>query len=425
MGSDDTIFQQQIVPYQNVIEWVIYRFENWSGRVFSEAFIYLLSPAPFILWQLITIIMYALFCGITFLYYRLFTRQRSQAKDYFMLIFAMTSLFLTHYSVLADGALWMTGSIVYFWSTVLGLVSVYPIISSILTGKTPRLIILIPSLLAGLVAAASQEQVGAVLVGLIFILLLYKILQIAKGLNKSIPWYALFLLIVVLFSFIFSISAPGNGIRVELETTRWLPDFYTIPVVERFEFSYRWFLDAIINHTGYLLTFSWIMIALLFFAKAKKRAIEYIFAAVFLMIGILSLVKNDVAISYWFEFYATWHPEINNQLVALNVIPWTILLILTLFAPLLIFKRQWIGLFISILFLASFGAAAIMTFSPTMYASSWRSLLVPSVILIFISYLLLDRLIDSYKKSGRIFIIASVGLSGSQYLYQLVRLLKS
>jgi len=62
----------------------------------------------------------------------------------------------------------------------------------------------------------------------------------------------------------------------------------------------------------------------------------------------------------------------------------------------------------------------MITLSPTMYASGVRTLYVPSVILLLIFYMLLDNILDKYKKSRYLSIGLIVSIAVSQYILMLM-----
>ncbi len=426
VGSDDTIFQTQILPYHSVFEWIQYRYFNWSGRVFSEGFIYLLSPAPFYFWQILNVVAYAIFSAMFFIYYRLFSTSRDHIKDYAMLIIALCLPFLMHSAVLSDGITWMTGSIVYFWASTLGLVALYPLVFHSIRKRLPSVPIIVISIIATIVGILSQEQVAVTLTGLSFVFLAYGVIRKVKD-GFPFPTYQLFIFVLSVATFLTTYLAPGNNIRLDLELVRWLPDFYTTPLLDRLHYSYRWLLDALVNHTGFILSLAWLTLSGLFMAKPQKKVIDYLFAATFATVGVLIITKGNPIVAYWFEFYASWKPTITNNIVALNIIPWGIVLVLTLIAPFILFKKNlYFAVIVSILFAVSFACAAIMILSPTLYASSWRSLFVSSVVLLFVLYLLIDRLLTAYRGRQYQFIltIVIVTLASSHYLYQAARLIE-
>jgi len=425
IGSDDTVFPVQILPFHTVFDWIQYRYTTWSGRIFSEGFVYLFSPAPFIYWQLVMIAMYGIFSAMIFTYYRLFTTKRTPVKDYLMLAVALCLPFLVDRAVLQDSTIWMTGSIVYFWMTALALIAFYPIAYYIRLKKRPSWPITAAGVLSSIIAASSQEQVGVALCALSFTFIVYSFISGLKQGEKVIPWYAIILFAITVLAFAVSYLAPGNDARLHLELAQWLPDLYTTPIAERALYSYRWILEALINHSGYLLVASWLLMIGLFFAKIKKGIIDHLVMLCLLVMSILMLTKGTDITIFWFEFYASWKPADTNALVALNVMPWGIGLFVTVIAPLLLFKKKPIGALLTTLYSSAFATAAIMVLSPTMYASGWRTIFVPSVMLIFITYILLDKILDAYWRYRYTFVAVIFTLALSQYVYQVARLIKN
>lgn len=421
-GSDDTVFQTQILPYDNIAEWIVYRYQTWSGRVFSEGFAYVFSPAPLYLWQLVSIFMYGLFIVATFGYYRLFSKNRSKEKDIIFLIVAICLPLLINKSVFAESVMWVTGAMFYFWTTAIALAAFYPITHYIAKKQTPHWAITCIGFVCSVVAASSQEQIGAVLLGLSLSFLVYTIITLPAKTVQKMPWYLISFCIVIGISLLVSALAPGNSARIQAETITWLPDFYTTPLLQRLEYGYRWILEAIINHSGYLLIASWVFMISLFADKKNKVKLDYIFIFVFALACVLAMSKGFESTSYWLNFYATWKPTIPNALASLNLIPWGVVLGCTVVAPLILFRKQKIGYVLSLLYLASFACTAIMLLSPTMYASGWRSLFVPSVLIVFTVYILFDRFLIKHWNYRYVAVGLFVSLAFSHYIFQLARL---
>lgn len=275
--TDDTIFQTQILPYHTIFDWVIYRYQNWSGRIFPESFVYIFSPAPLYFWKIVSIISYAVFTAMIFMYGRLFYNKRDKQKDLIMLALAFCIPFLMHTDVLGSGIFWVTGSMNYFWIATLGLVGFYPIAYYVARRRLAHWVVIMLGMLASIIASCSQEQVGAILAGLSFVFLLYELYERKKK-NSPFPTYLIIAITVIIASFLVGVLAPGNAVRVKLETLHWLPDFYTIALPQHIEYGYRWFLEAVVIHTGFLLVISWGLLALLFIKKQNKTTnYHYIF----------------------------------------------------------------------------------------------------------------------------------------------------
>lgn len=423
--TDDVVFPIQILPYDTVFDWVLYRYHEWSGRIFSEAFVYIFAKLPFIAWQLVTITMYAVSSVFLFLFYKLFSTTQGDTKDYLMAIAALGLPFLMHTSVFSDGAVWMTGSIVYVWMTTLALVAMYPIFFYVKNRHLPNTGYVIAGVIGALVATGSQEQVGAVLLGITLLLLGYEIFNWIYKHNVKFPWYLIVIFSIIAIAFAISILAPGNKVRIDQEIIRWLPDFYTTSLAERVHYGYRWMIEAFINHTGYLLILVWGLMVALLLKKPSAQFFDKIIASLLILLIIVTLSHDTEPLKVLFEFSATWKPDLSNLKVALNVIPWGLVLLTTAFIPLLIFPKKKLGYFLTILFFAAFAAAAIITASPTLYASGWRSVFVSSTILVVITYILLDKAIDSYFKHSYIFAVTIIGLTLLQYAYQSAHLIKS
>ena len=423
IGSDDTVFQTQILPFPDVFSWVAERYTTWSGRLFSEGFVYIFSPAPFYAWQLVTLCMFALFVGTLFAYTQLLAKGQSPEHRALLLVTAFSLPFLMNHHVLAEGGLWMTGSMVYFWTSTLGLAAFYPVAYYFTAQRTPHWLISSAGILSAIVAASSQEQVGIALFGITLAFLAFHFKSHGFR-RKELPWYVIIFSATIGIALFVSLIAPGNGARLDAETLTWLPDFQTTPPVERIQYGYRWFLEAFINHSGFLLITSWLAMAALFARKVHKKKLDYALIFIFTLASILTLTSGSEFTAQLFNFFATWKPIIPSPIVSLNLIPWAMVLLCTLVAPFLLFPKKPYGYLLCLLFALSFATAAALLLSPTMYASLWRSFFVPSVLLIIPAYLLLHTLLATYSKYRYIIvgIIGSIALL--HYVFQAMRLLQ-
>lgn len=423
-GTDDFVFQEMIKPYPTLQSWIDYRYHTWSGRIFPESFVYLLSSAPLLIWKLISIAFYAVATLMLFLYYRLFTANAPRTKDYFMLILAAILPYMMHVDVLFEGAFWVTGAVNYAWIITFALVGMYPIAYIARHHRMPHVLISIFGIFSLFVAAISQEQVGASTVGLTLLLSVTTLWSLRHHTLRATP--SIYLIASTLLStgaLALGVTAPGNKIRTTAEAVRWLPDFYTQPLIQHIEYSYRWILEAYVNHASLLLAGSMIICAILLLTKNRKlslldKAIGITLAAG----GLLLLAKGHKGLAIWFNFHATWGYAADNISAYLALIPWLILIPITVFAPIYILRSKR-GMVISILIAASVAATAIITLSPTMYASGWRTMFIPSILLLMAVYILFDHLIDKMPKDKIIFGAVLV-ISSTQYTYMLFKLIE-
>lgn len=422
-NTDDTVFPVQILPFSNVIEWITYRYESWSGRIFSEGFVYIFSPAPLLFWKIVTIAAFIVFTLCAFGFYRLLSGKKSPVTDRVALILALSLPFLLNVSVFADSILWVTGSMVYFWVTTLGLVALYPLIYYSVRRKLPHLAVSILGGLAAVIAASSQEQVGAVLLGITLALLGYNIWVLRGEKKKPIPLFILTFLLIVGLSFAISALAPGNDARLESEISTWQPEFNEVSLLDRAEYGFRWILEALINHSGFILVAVWISLTVLLAVKKKRKLLDYVFMFLFITASLFLLSRGNAAIAYWLEFYATWNPEIPSKLFLMHLVVWPVILLATAAAPVIIFKKKPIGFLLTLLILAAYASTAIMVLSPTLYVSQWRSFFVPSIVLLFVTYLLINIVLAKFPKYRALTVCVILTLGLSHLIYQTVRLL--
>lgn len=421
--SDDIVFQSQIAPYQQLIDWISYRYNNWSGRIVPDSLIYYFSQAPLVLWKLVSLVIYSSFVVLSFLFYRLFSRKTSLKKDLLIASGVVMIPFLMSSEALVDGTLWVSGSMNYFWIIPMVLLALYPIVHFVMKKELPRPAILFVSLIASAIAASSQEQIGFLLCSVAFSLCLYTVIKSAASLPRLTIVYMSAQLTIMAAFFLVSILAPGNDLRIETEIAKWIPDFNHVPLVDKLDYSTRWILDRIFNQASLLILLISFALAAIIVLKKRKTHMDYFFFIALLIITCFLALKGNEAFQIWFNFYPTWKHE-NLPLIAyLMLIPWLASLFIIIGAPFRIGKyhpRFW---FISTLIFISFAAIALITLSPTLYASGLRVIYVPSISLFFVILLLLEYLYD-LKKKLVIFIIGIITiLFSAQYLHVVLKIL--
>lgn len=428
-GSDDIVFQKQISPYANVFDWVNYRYHSWSGRIFAESFVYIFSPLPILFWKIAETLLFVLFDGFIFLYYLVFTKARSPFKDRVMMILAVTLPALFDSGVILTGQLWVTGSMNYFWLSTFTLIALYPVVFYAVHKKGPKNIFIIIGFISTVIAACSQEQGGLILTAIMVLLTSYLVyLKSSKKLIR-IPFLPIGFSITSTIFLIFGLIAPGNKARIGSETITWRPDFYTIAFNKHIEYAGRWFIDAVVNHSGFLLIAFWVLVILLLIKKKTKNKVNVTYATLFVLgaASIISLSKGFDSVNPLVTFYPTWKPNIPHHIISLLLlIPWCIILIVSLIAPYIIYGfRSKKAVILSVLISGFLCSILIITLSPTMYASGPRTLYFPSVTILFVIYILFDDFISLYKKQAVVFFVFLVCCLACAQYYKLITQLLS
>lgn len=372
-GDDDSLFVQ-LVQGHSLFDYVVWRYMTWSGRIFPEISIYIFAHAAIEWWRLANVLIYAALTFTLYKYYLICTTNRSRSRDVIAMVLIQAVPLSMSIGTFVDASLWVTGSMNYLWPLTLGVIAFYPLLK-LSAGKTVTKLHLIVGLLLGMVAAASQEQIGIVLGAASFCLLVYYLLK--KNHKKTIVSAAY--LFTYIIGFTVSYLAPGNTARAAKEVAQRIPDFHSINLIDKIEYSLRWFLDASINHTGILLVLVWVLLFCLIYKLAVSNKLRIILLVIIGSAIVFYLARPYVG--QVFEFYAEWGVESFTRLSRIICLYWIVVLSATVAAPLIVFRRKNKGLVISGLILLALLSLAVMVASPTMYASGLRVLYVSAYIL--------------------------------------------
>lgn len=424
-GSDDAIFQSQVHDYTNVVSWVTHRYDTWSGRIFTEGFVYIFNVLPLFWHHAVSILLYAAMTLLLFGLYQKFSKNQSTPKKYFMLINATALIYLMHISTLSTGLLWVTGSMNYFWICVIGLASLYPLLLILKGRRLSSWVYLTSGLLLTAVASSSQEQVGAIIAGLTSLLLIYAAYGYSKEkIEKASLLWAVGWFITALSSFFISLRAPGNSLRLTSEVNYWLPDFYKVPLAHRIDYDVRWVLDALIHHSGFMFIILWSVIVLLTIYKKRTTLYEKLIAIVLGAAAILTLGVGHRSLEGLSHFYSAWNTPLPSKSAYIIFVFWLLVIAITIIAPAIIY-RNIRGVLYSALIAASVASTALICLSPTMYASGWRTLFVPMFCAMIVIFLLLSDLFDVIPRKVYMVVVATIlTLASAQYLLLVVALLK-
>jgi hypothetical protein len=399
--NDDTFFQEVVPQFSTLWDYLSFRLLNWTSRILSETFIYIFSPLSVNYWRLTSLVVYILSVWIGYKVYKLSSLKLNDKKDGAILAVIMGGLLLMGLNVLGDynhlGAVyWFTGSMNYFWLTPLFLGALYAPLYIVLSNKLPKKLWLILSLAAGLLTVISHEQFGVALLVILFGLAIYHAIK-NKKLDKTQVWLSVFALLAIV-GFAVYFLVPGNANRLELETATWQPDMYSVPLFMRLESDIRWFMDALLNQTGYLLPIIWILLAVLLL-KNSKKVINVVVAVCLSAAAVSGLFADKFMVITVFlrEFYPVWGFT-GSAKDWLPIIIHVMILALTIAAAWLVFKNQrGKAIATTVLMVSAAGTVAAICLSPTMYASQYRTLYVASVLLVITIVILLNQVLNNSK----------------------------
>lgn len=356
---DDYWFTEFPKSFSSLSDFLQYRYESWSSRIIIEAVIVVLLKMPFSVWR---ILFAGAFTAIPICISHILDTEDLRARIGVVLL---TALFPLSY---LNNAGWVATTLNYIFPMLAMLVTLILVANVYKKKKNSIALIIISALLA--VFATNQEQVLAMVLGY------YLVAIILLGIrDKKVHFSLLPVLLVSIASLIFIFKCPGNAIRSADSIEELLPRFA------------EWnFLQKIYYGAFHAINY-------LFFKKASS------YTAIFILVSIIAFGKKKAFAKYkilsyaeiclfcigngLFRLYHHYVPESEDVIAptppawvdGLDIIIKLISVILFVGLCIIIFS---VGndlqdkLAMCIVFLAGYGSAMILGFSPTIYASSTR-----------------------------------------------------
>ena len=428
--SDDAWFSTMLDQY-SVLGFLNWRFHTWSSRVILEGILVVLAHNDFIVWRVLDILVCLMLVWAI--------SQILDMQEWHAPLWITLSLCLLPVGILYPAG-WIATSTNYLWPLTAGMVSLVPLVRSLrgdtaqvdTSNKQLRILKKIASLLM-LVVAANQEQIAAVLFGIFLSHLIgwyvVKRREMAQEMNaieyEKKPQVYPFLpeLVILLASLVFIVLCPGNTSRNIQEMSSWFPEYPNYSMGERL-------LMGMLDTVAYfgagrakqiiLIVFVGILILVLhykYFRWSKVRDIDpfkalmrWGFSAIFGEAVLLALVLLGFPVRHMIEEGRLYHPSFYYDLMANRFLPqhdqclyqnWQIALELGLYglAFLAILGLLWAvadstkeAVCMIVLMVLAMGSKAMLGFSPTVYASGYRTAFVGSVILLVLGLHLLQKL---------------------------------
>jgi hypothetical protein len=125
--GDDIWFPQVASAFSWPVEWVYYRYLNWSGRIPIEALLPFFLSRNVWLWRLINTGAFLLLVAALYRHGSMYRREQKEGLQIWLYcFFILFSIFLVNRNVLEEGMFWATGSINYLWPCACLLVALVP-----------------------------------------------------------------------------------------------------------------------------------------------------------------------------------------------------------------------------------------------------------------------------------------------------------
>lgn len=421
-SHDDVWFPRQYAKADSLLDWVLYRYNTWSGRIAIELVLPNILKANVWIWRILNT---AFFLFLSAAIVLLGTNNRkppTRTKEQLVGGSVLILLLIIKREVFEDGIFWATGSMNYLWPAASLCLTLIPF-SYLFSGKD------IPYGIWGLVFpfsiyAAYQEQTAPILVCYGLAALLFYRWRYHR---LSTP--GMIFAVISLINFCLLVFAPGNGLRMQQEIAHHYPQFTTISMSFKVLHGINY---TLLNHWLYDSgkTF-FVLVCLTFYlakTRAKSKVLDYsLYLA--LVYVLLSLVLElgpggDWAHFFNYDIYDYAAKKSGEISFGINPIPFVTGLLILFLLPV-----AWYGslgfsaLFvrITLFYIAGLLSSLVIGISPTIFASSYRIFFIPDIMLVIVTTMLFAEALQhlDIRKKSFVFgygVLTATGLSAFIHL---------
>lgn len=427
--GDDTFFLQYCGSME-LLEYLKWRYETWTGRMISEGLMHIFFNSDLWLWRIVNAgMLTALPLSLVLVKNKISNKKQLPGVWLALLLYLLIDINTFGYS-----CIWITGSMNYLWPAVCGLWALQAAAAEAFETKECRggkgKWVYVVSIPCTMIAAMSSEQMGAVILAFSVICIITKLWK------KQQPGIGIWVQsVTAVIAFAWSGLAPGNALRVEQSIEIYMPQFDSLSLGERLFMLIQWFLSSFANENAILLTAIWLAGIFLLTGKLKKEKLagkEKLRVSIFLggccVFGMAALAGRagvsavcDIGIRL---------SEMTGKVEAVPVaadmtgvqwfalVWWGAALVFTFF---LLWELTNGMPVVLLTYLAAAACEVIMIFSPTMYSSGERVFFVTGILLMGILLILLEAL-QREKKDVRYTGLVTV-LALGNFLVQIPELL--
>ncbi|MBR5969544.1 MAG: hypothetical protein IK016_04270 [Lachnospiraceae bacterium] len=387
--GDDAFFLQETAT-RSLPEFVSWRYQTWSGRIFAEASIWLTFRFGLAWWRVVNALMLT---ALPYLMCRLVSgpcSRRSEKEGERAWLFLLTSAgcyLLMSLRLLGYSCVWITGSLNYLHGAVFATAALIPLKDALDSvpavkktevsqgtegGKGVRRLQIAAVFFAAF-GAGFAEQIAAILAVLLVLGTIVCFRQ-----NIDARRFVLASAVCAVAVLILSLAAPGNALRNETSEGWYFPGFSQLTLAQRLLIGAQYVLSAFSNELSLLFALLAAAVAVL---ALRQHAAHIRGKIVICVISVFALLATAGAI-YCRDMGLTLSVMAEGQSTALSweqltpavrftILLWGILLVAFFISLCRVFPGEPLPL---LLFLAAVAAAAVMAFSPTIYASGERAL---------------------------------------------------
>lgn len=366
---------------------------TWSSRILINTLIFFFNDNHIILWAIsMAISMYALLYALD----KLFVKEKSVLCS----LLIVTTVLLIPYNLLSTAG-WISTTCTYFIPISLGFLSLIPIKKCLDNEEYKWYEYVIYGL--ALIFASNNEQVS------VLILLAYIVSTIYFIINKKKSIFVYIELLLTILSFVYIVVCPGNWNRESSEVANWFPTYGMLNIFNKFDICFSTTMKWLFFENNFICIVCLILTILIFkkYKETTTRIISLFPTVITLVCGPFKSI---------FELIFPYISNINNiisingLLTAVNrgnlevfttYFIWVLLLVSILITVIKLADNFKTLLIVLVLLISGLASRFAIMFSPTIYASGYRTCLVLVVcVLVSVLVLLLEHL--NYFKDKKI-----------------------
>ncbi|MEA4806041.1 DUF6056 family protein [Acetobacterium wieringae] len=393
--ADDLALANKYVGITWLQEWnnILFDYFNWSSRIIINAAIHIFLGHRKIYWVLATgVVILMMLVALDII----FNPEKDKKKNLtIVLIFAIFPFYLL------AGSGWRVGTISYFWTTAAAVVGIIPLVMITREERVPVPMVVFSTI--SLIFAGNLEQC------LVVLLVIYSAFFCYFFIKKKMQWAFLVQCVTLLASFVFILTAPGNGARAQTESIVRFKDFEMLSLLDK--------LDLGFSSTMQKIMFTGNVVFLIFIISLAIYIVSNYQSKFYRVIGIIPL-SVGLIVGYAKPWLIAEYNNISNLIGAvppngmitvdnyLSLFPYVKLAIF-LFTGIsiviglyLIFGNTYKTIFAEALLFGGIASRVILGFSPSIWVSGDRTYLFLYFCLLMISLMIINQIKeDNLKKS--------------------------
>lgn len=377
--SDDAVFLKKSADKD------ILTFLNGSARPFTDGLTYIFSRNQW-LWRIFNPLV------LSTAVWAVHKTSPLKVKNNTTTLICFAVIFPTF--VLVDAGFIAT-TVNYLWPVTFGILNLIPIINSFYGLKTNKLFLVF--LIPLLAYATNMQQLCAVLLAVFIISNLYFIF-----IKKTFKPYLILQFLITLAGTFYSLFAnfSGDNSRMLRETNRYFPGFGELKFFEKFElgFSSTFYCMTMELKQAFIgfIILSVFLIIMMFKTnkKSHQKALSIIPAVFSISFSVFSLIPNNNSTFINVLSGGMQHPRLEKATYSFEIVPDIFFLIICL----ILMYNIWIlindlnnKILAEFIFLLGLGSRILMGFSPTVWASGYRTYCIFFISFIYISLIIADQ----------------------------------